>query len=557
MAVGSEYPFDIFISHAPADQEWVDEWLLPRLEAAGLRVAVGYRDFVVGTPMVENIEWAVRSSHRTVVVLTPAWLEDEWNAFEALLVRTMDPAARQRKLLPVLLQPCELPELIDSLAKVDLTVERRWEKQLKRLTRDIQDVIPVPPPWKEGGLGDFMRWGRWVRRYRRELRRGFASLCAVWLVGSIVLQLAPFQPRHVWMSQGLRAPNATQLARAGDVLLVGGNNVELGCDHLEKGLWRSADNGGTWQAIHAPLCFERPGQGPVLANIVDFALAETQPERIYAATSDVGLLRSDDAGQTWQRAGDAGLESSQLTKAVVDPGNAEHVFVATQAGGLYRSTDGGRHWERLDRRGPDAPSCQRGIILAQTLAVGALLVTPERVLVGTGDPFLLTDAHVPSGVYASEDGGDCWKQVDNGQGRYQYVALAYLPALPEQPLLVLARDWWKEPGSGTWGLWRLDMASSPPRRELLWTHNHTVGALMADDGADPGWYAVTNFGELVRGSLDVPARVEKLPRLTRCVLPPTCDVDWASDSREDLPILLAGGRVFRLAYGPWWRRVWP
>jgi hypothetical protein len=557
MAEKSEYLYDVFISHSKADQEWVDEWLLPRLEQAGLRVAVDYRDFIIGMPRIKNIERAVEHSRRTIVVLTPAWLDSEWNAFEALLLRTMDPAARQRKLLPVLLKPCEPSDLIASLEKVDLTVERHWEKQLQRLTRDIRDVIPVSPPWKEGGVRDFTQWKRWIKRYRRELRRGVVALCALWLAGSITLQLPPFEPRQVWMSQGLRAPNATKLVRVGDVLLVGGANVELGCELLERGLWRSANNGATWQPIHAPLCFERPGQGPVLADIVDFALTETQPERIYAASSDVGLLRSDDAGQTWRRTGDAGLESSQLVQVAVDPDNADRVFVAAQAGGLYRSTDGGQHWQRLDRRQPDAPSCEQGMILTQTLSVGALLATPEKVLVGTSDPFELTDAHVPSGLYASADAGDCWEQVDDGEGRYQYAALTHLPAAPGQPLLVLARDWWKEPGSGTWGLWRLDMASSPSRRELLWTHDHTVGAVMAEDGVNPGWYVATNLGEMVRGSLDVPAQVKKLPRLTRCMLPPTCDVAWVADTGEGPPVLLAGGRVFRLTPGPWWRRVWP
>ena len=35
MAKQSGYLYDVFISHSPTDQEWVDEWLLPRLEQAG------------------------------------------------------------------------------------------------------------------------------------------------------------------------------------------------------------------------------------------------------------------------------------------------------------------------------------------------------------------------------------------------------------------------------------------------------------------------------------------------------------------------------------------
>ena len=81
MSKRSEYQYDVLISHSRGDREWVDEWLLPRLEQAGLHVAVDYRDFVVGMPRIENIERMVRNSRRTIVVLTPEWLESEWNSF--------------------------------------------------------------------------------------------------------------------------------------------------------------------------------------------------------------------------------------------------------------------------------------------------------------------------------------------------------------------------------------------------------------------------------------------------------------------------------------------
>jgi hypothetical protein len=188
------------------------------------------------------------------------------------------------------------------------------------------------------------------------------------------------------------------------------------------------------------------------------------------------------------------------------------------------------------------------------MSVGALLVTPEKVLVGTGNPFKPADTHMPSGLYASVDGGDCWEQVDDGEGHYQYVTLTYAPAAPGQPVLVLTKDWWKD---GLNNLWRLDMASPVPQRGQLWTYDHRVVAVLAEDGANPGWYAATNLGEVVRGSLDVPSQVERLPRITRCMLPPTCDMALAPDTGAGPPLLLAGGRVFRLTSGPWWRRVWP
>lgn len=553
MAGHSEYPYDVFISHSPADREWVATWLLPHLEQAGLRVAVDYRDFTVGMPRIENIERAIEHSRRTIVVLTPNWLDSEWNAFEALLLRTMDPAARQRKLLPVLLQPCGLPALIDSLERIDLTVERHWDRELRRLTRDIQDVVPVAAPWKEpGSLRNLLQWKRWIRRYRRELRRGVAAIFVAWLMMSIGLQLPPFQPRLVWTSLGVKASDATQLARAGDVLLIGGNNKDRGCDQVNWGLWRSPDNGQRWEVVPAPLEFTPVDQGCLLADIMGFAVSPGQSERIYAATSDVGLLYSSDAGRTWQRTGEEGLTSKQLVAVTVDPTNPERVFVAAQGGGLFRSDDGGQRWQRLDRQTGEV-ACEHGQPLTGTLAVGALLATPGRVVVGTGDPFELTDVHAQSGLYISADGGRCWYTV-NGSGRDEYLALAYAPTPTGDYVLTLVQDWWKQFDEDPFGIWRVNLTTPAPTRHLLWTGNRAIPRLLVEGDR---WYVVTPFGGVVSGTLDVPAHIQDLPRVWPCITLACLDMALAPDQAPGPPLLLANGWVLRLQQGPWWRLVQP
>ena len=128
----TEYTYDVFVSHSQADLAWVREELLPRLEGAGLRVLLADRDFEIGVPRLVNVERAVEHSRHTLIVLTPDWVADEWNAFEGLLVSTADPAARRRKLIPVLLRLAELPPRLAALTYVDLTAgDRTW--QWKRL----------------------------------------------------------------------------------------------------------------------------------------------------------------------------------------------------------------------------------------------------------------------------------------------------------------------------------------------------------------------------------------------------------------------------------------
>jgi hypothetical protein len=551
----SEITYDVFISYNEADQAWVREELLPRLEGAGLQVAIDYRDFIVGMPRLENIEQAVEHSHRTIVVLTPAWVASDWNAFESLLLGAVDPAARQRKLLPALLKPCpELPPRLAALEKVDLTNERYVAQQLQRLVRDIEDVIPVPPPWQtpDEGLRNLKNWRRWLSRYRRELRRSLGAIFIGSLLVTMLLQLPPFQPRQVWTALSPRLSEATQLAYLDNVLLVGGKNIAYGCDQVEQGIWRGLNGGEHWQVIHAPLQFNHPEQGCLLADIEGFAVSSTQGQRVYAATSDVGLLRSDDAGQTWQHTSQVDPSNPPVIAVTIDSTNADRVFIATEIGGLFRSDNGGQQWERLDRQ-DDGVRCNQGQPLTRTLVVGALLATPDYLVVGTADPFYLNpELHVPVGLYLSADGGLCWQPIDASEYR-QYLDLTYASTSAGDYILALVRDWDKEYEEETNRIWRLNLTYSEPKPQLLWTYRHAIDDLIA---VGEYWYIATPLGEIVRGDLNSPAQeVQSFPVLPCFVL--ICDVAFASEGDSASPLLLANGRVFRLQEGAWWQWLWP
>jgi hypothetical protein len=128
----SEYEYDVFISYSSADQEWVQSELLPRLTQAGL-TAITERGFEIGAAKLSNRERAVESSRHTLIVLTPAWLESEWASFEALLVQTDDPVGRQRRMIPLLLCPCEPPRHIAMLERIDLTDPSERDAAVVRL----------------------------------------------------------------------------------------------------------------------------------------------------------------------------------------------------------------------------------------------------------------------------------------------------------------------------------------------------------------------------------------------------------------------------------------
>jgi photosystem II stability/assembly factor-like uncharacterized protein len=66
--------------------------------------------------------------------------------------------------------------------------------------------------------------------------------------------------------------------------------------------------------------------------------------RVYAGTQDAGVLRSDDAGQTWRPAGLAG----QIVKALaVSPTQPGVLFAGTKPAGLFKSEDAGGTWREV------------------------------------------------------------------------------------------------------------------------------------------------------------------------------------------------------------------
>jgi WD40 repeat protein len=110
----------IFLSVAGPDVAW-GEWADERLRAAGLAVEFYKRSFPVGTDFVGQIDSALAFSDCMVALLSPgycdsrSWVTEEWHAALAIARR------RPGFLIPLLIEPCSLPPLLNTLNYVDLT----------------------------------------------------------------------------------------------------------------------------------------------------------------------------------------------------------------------------------------------------------------------------------------------------------------------------------------------------------------------------------------------------------------------------------------------------
>jgi len=163
MAKTEKFKYDVFISYSHRDEVWVVSMLLPRLENAGLKVCIDFRDFEPGKPALLNMQDSIKTSRKTLLVLTPSWIKSEWTFFESLLTSTRDPAGLSRRAIPLRLEECKLPEFISMLTWVDFTranqLDNSWRQLIKALgkpeafkpntsTRDtwhLAHPYPMPP----------------------------------------------------------------------------------------------------------------------------------------------------------------------------------------------------------------------------------------------------------------------------------------------------------------------------------------------------------------------------------------------------------------------------
>jgi hypothetical protein len=239
------FAYDVFVVHAAADESFVQGYLLPELGLPPERVLVP-RTLMVGRPLIEEIERGVRSSRVTLVVLSPAYMVDQWATFgEQLAAYASVARDAHGEMLPLLLEDCELPTHIRALVMLDFRDPARkvWTAEIARLRRYFdrpiaaEQSLPCPYPGMRPFTQQDAQWffGRDAELddILRRLRRGEREIYVIGASGSgksslITAGLAPRLTRGVpglpdFLVRTLR-PGELPLARLGEVL--GGNPAD-------------------------------------------------------------------------------------------------------------------------------------------------------------------------------------------------------------------------------------------------------------------------------------------------------------------------------------------
>lgn len=138
-----DFSYDVYISYVDEDPDstWVWDTLLPRLEQAGLRIAVSGDVDIPGVARLINMENGITQSKRTIIVLSETYLADNMAEFENLLVQRMGIEESSVRMVPIKFTPIDsnlLPLRIGQLTIRDLAHPRRPQREFNLLVEGLQ-----------------------------------------------------------------------------------------------------------------------------------------------------------------------------------------------------------------------------------------------------------------------------------------------------------------------------------------------------------------------------------------------------------------------------------
>jgi photosystem II stability/assembly factor-like uncharacterized protein len=303
-------------------------------------------------------------------------------------------------------------------------------------------------------------------------------------------------------------------------------NVYLGT--ANAGVWKSTDGGATW----SPKTDDRPSLA-----IGALAIDPNSPDRVFAGTGEynhgnpygayygLGLLYSNDFGETWMQVEAATFERVEMARILFDPNDtAQHMFLACDTG-VYESTTGGTGWVQL-RAGSASDLVLRvtGGALQLIAAFYGEGIFTSTLMGATWSPWTqITTSAFPAafgrialgqsrnhplhiwaafsdsggsllaGIAKSIDGGGVWTPVDvPPAGIWQTEYNLYVAVHPDTPDMVFL---------GTSTLFRTDTGAAP-WVEVVGTpdHLHSDHHAMAFDPKTPSIVFACGDGGVYRSS---------------------------------------------------------
>ena len=197
---------DFFISYNKADKNWAT-WVASVLESQNRYTTIFQeRDFRPGENFVLRMQEAMRDSERTIAVLSNYYLAALFTQIEWTAAFQKDPTGKQRALIPVRVESCELPPPFNVLIYCDLVGLDEEIAERALLAAASSDVVASqarPPfPGRDIDRGaarlllDTLKSTDITFRAQADVRDNLAAMLAARFPSSVGLQYEDLFSRH-------------------------------------------------------------------------------------------------------------------------------------------------------------------------------------------------------------------------------------------------------------------------------------------------------------------------------------------------------------------------
>ncbi|MCK9903212.1 toll/interleukin-1 receptor domain-containing protein [Frankia sp. Cpl3] len=108
-------PLHFYVTHATSDQPWA-EWIADQLERKGFTVELGTRDWLAGESYLGRMSSALQRAQCIIAIYT----DDFFTGADLHRAPHNSALYRGRKVVPVQVQPCQVPDIVADVVPVDL-----------------------------------------------------------------------------------------------------------------------------------------------------------------------------------------------------------------------------------------------------------------------------------------------------------------------------------------------------------------------------------------------------------------------------------------------------
>ena len=269
--------------------------------------------------------------------------------------------------------------------------------------RGIQQVVAplAPNPTlvsKQGNLGNFLFYN--VTLDPRDTHRGFG-------VSQDQLKVVQFTGEQMWTY----APTGNEVGK----VLIDPHDPAVVYNLAQTTLvTQSTDGGSRWTAASKGID-RREFPGTPNQDLYNaFALDEHQPSRLVLGGQSV--WQTLDSGANWTRISQKGLsKGANVTAVAIAPSQRETLYAATSDGRFWATFDGGTNWLERDQGLPVASGNATLDIAIDPAHPNHVFIqmTPGKAGQPRAQTFPIGDA-AQGRVWTTNDGGSSWTRLDSG-----------------------------------------------------------------------------------------------------------------------------------------------